>query len=290
MKLIDESNILHFLLAGGKFIYAGTNYANYTSSHILNAIHFPASTLRNSSLYPNTVRGANAIVPVQPIDEESIKKLFRDARLSTQDKICVYAEPDSDLLDAFYVIYVLQAFGFRNVSYLNTEFRKLDPQFLTQDYPIWVPVLCEDYSFTDITIQAQEFALLNKLGAITPLDVRPPNAFAGLEKRFKVNGHAPNAVNIFWKRFFVPVTTSPLVVSNRLKPLPEIEQILAENGFTSETNTVLTCNTGSEITSDAFVLIDLLGWKKTRLFAGSWNVYQYLHQVDPEQFPVVKGN
>lgn len=289
-KLIDETNILSFILSGGKFVYAGENYANYTTSHILNAIHFPAAALRNTTIYPNTIRGANALVPVQLNGDINIKSLLRNARLSTEDHICVYGEQDTDLLDAFFVIYVLQAYGFKNVSYLNTEFRSLNSQLLTQDYPIWEPVLCEDYSFIDNTIQAQEFALFNKLGQITPLDVRPPTLFAGLGGRFKVNGHAPNAVNVFWKRFFVPVTTTPLFVSNKLKPIEEIEQILAENGFTSETNTVLTCNTGNEITADAFILIDLLGWKKVKLFSGSWNVYQYLHQVHPEQFPVVTGN
>lgn len=289
MPIINESNILKFLVSGGKFLYAGTDYANYTRNHIINAIHFPASVLRNTSTYPNSIRGADALVPVQPINDESIKSMFRNARLSLKDYICVYSEIDTDIIDAFYVIYVLQAYGFKNVYYLNEEYRKLNPDLLTQDYPTWAPVLCENYEFTNDTIQAQEFALLNKLRKIVPFDVRPPNAFAGLEKRFKVNGHAPNAVNLFWKRFFVPISTSPLVVSNKLLPLAEIEKILAETGLNSNQNIVLTCNTGSEITSDAFILRTLLGWKKVVLFAGSWNVYQYLHQIKPEEFPVVTG-
>ncbi len=290
MPLIDETNILKFLLSGGKFIYAGTDYAAYTSNHVLNAIHLPGALFRSSKTYPNTVPGANAIVPVQPDEPESIKQLFNNAKLSVNDHICVYGEPDGGIVDTFFVIYNLQAWGFKNIAYLNTEFRQLNPQFLTQDYPVWEHV-CEDYTFVfanDI-LQAQEYALLNKFGQITPLDVRPPNAFAGNEKRFKVNGHAPNSVNVFWKRFFVPSSTTPLIVTNKLIPIPDIVRILSENGITQETNTVLTCNTGSEISVDAFILRTLLGWNNVKLFIGSWNVYQYLHQIDPEQFPVVTG-
>jgi 3-mercaptopyruvate sulfurtransferase SseA len=289
MNLIDDSNILSFLITGGKFIYAGENYTNYTTMHIINGIHLPSNVLRSVSNYPSTIKDATALIPVQQISDENIIEIFKRARISINDDICVYSESDNNIIDAFFVIVTLQSWGFKKVSYLNMSYRNLNTQYLTQDYPTWPPV-CEKYENNNNNIQVQEFSLLNKLGKITPLDIRSKISFDGLDKKFKINGHVPNAINIFWKKFFIPISITPLVVSNKLIPLNEIEEILNNNGITSETDIVVTCNSGNEITATAFILITLLGWKKVRLFPGSWNVYQYFNQIDPINFPVITLN
>jgi len=287
IPLIDETNIVKFLVDGGKFIYSNDSYKNYTSSHLLNSIVLSPNTFRATSIYPNTINGANASIPVQQIDVDNIKKIFKNAKLSINDKICVYAEPDGELLNAFFIIAILYQFGFKNVAYLNTEYKKLSPDLFTQDYPVWQPV-CGEYEFTDFSIQAQEVAFLNQQKLAKIIDVRPPLDFAGVSKTFKVNGHIPDSTNIFWKKFFVPVSENPLVVSNKLLPFTEIEKILADNALTRNDNIILSCNSGSELTSTWFVLVIALKWPSVKLFNGSWNVYQYLHQVDPLKFPIQK--
>ena len=287
MLLIDETNIVKFLLDGGKFVFANDNYKNYTTTHLLNSIFLSPNTFRGTSIYPNTINGANASIPVQQADVDNIKRILKDARLSVNDKICVYAEPDGELLNAFFIIAILKQFGFKNVAYLNMEYKKLSPDLFTQDYPTWQPV-CGDYEFTDLSIQAQEVAFLNQQKLAKLIDVRPPNDFAGVSKTFKVNGHAPNAINIFWKRFFTPISQNPLIVSNKFIPFADIEKILLDNGLSSKDNIILTCNSGSEITSHWFVLALIFNWPSVKLFSGYWNVYQYLHKVDPIKFTVEK--
>ena len=289
MNLIDQTNILKFLLSGGKFLYSGSNYQFYTISHILNSIHVPSSIFRSTNIYPNTIQGANSLIPVQQINQKNIQNTLSNLRLSINDNICVYGEKDNEVLDVFYVIYILNQFGFTNVYYFNYDYKNLSSDFLTQDYPVWENI-CNNYDFNDNSIQAQELVILNNNNLIKIIDVRSPASFAGLNNIFKVNGHIQNSVNIFWKRFFVPITKTPLVVSQVIKPLYEIERILLENGFDSKTNIVLTCNTGSEITSDWFIIKTLLGWNNIRLFTGAWNVYQYLHQINPKEFPIQVGN
>ncbi len=292
--LINTTNISNFIKDGGKFIYTNGDYYKYTTQHIKNSIHFPASSLRNTFNYRNSeeikpVNGIMAIIPVQQIDTKSIEKLFKNARLSINDKICVYDEGDLDILNAFYVIIVMELFGFKNVSYLNFDWHILSQRYITQDYPMWKEICDknEKYIYNNSQIiKADQVAYLNKINIIKILDVRAENDFSGDSKLFKINGHIPNAKNIHWKTFFELNPKNPNMVTNVLKPLDSIKNIMRINGMTKNSNIVLTCNSGNEITSTYFVIKKLLGWYKIKLFSGSWNVYQYLHQIDPIKYPI----
>ncbi len=290
IALIDEKNIDKFLSIGGKFLYTDSDYYVWTTNHLVNSIHLSSDVFKITSTYPNTVPGNDALLPAQQEDPEVISKILRKVRLSVNDHICVYCEIDKSITRSFYVINILQSYGFKNVYYLNTEYKNLDSKYLTKDYPKWRPVVEDYYYDNSKNLQAQEVAELNKLGKITIVDIRIPEQFNGIEKRFKINGHIPNSINIPWKQFFVPIKTSPLVVSNKLIDISQINKILSDNKITQNSNIVITCNTGVEISILSFILKNLLSWNNYLLFKGSWNAYQYLYQLEPKQFPIIKGD
>ena len=96
---------------------------------------------------------------------------------------------------------------------------------------------------------------------------------------------------IFWKDLFVKVENDKkeLIPSQKFIKFSEIKKKF-EKFLNPNDNICVYCNTGSEGTIGIFVMKFLFGWKKAKLFEKSYGSYQYLHQICPDLYPIVKNN
>lgn len=102
---------------------------------------------------------------------------------------------------------------------------------------------------------------LEASGKATLVDARPASFFLGKEKApaSLAYGHIPGALNIDSAAYYDPAT-------NRLKPKAELAAISAH----VPTDAVVSyCNTGHWAATDWFVLHELLGRERAKLYAGS---------------------
>ncbi len=108
---------------------------------------------------------------------------------------------------------------------------------------------------------AAEVETIEKAGGATLVDARPASFFLGKEKApaSQAYGHIPGALNIDSAEFYDPAT-------NRLKPKDELAKLATH---IPAGPTVAYCNTGHWAATDWFVMHEVLGHQRARLYAGS---------------------
>jgi len=113
----------------------------------------------------------------------------------------------------------------------------------------------------NLLADAAEVEKIEKSGGATLIDARPASFFLGKEKApaSQAYGHIPGALNIDSAEFYDPA-------SNRLKPKAELAKLA---GRATDGSVVAYCNTGHWAATDWFVLHELLGQERARLYAGS---------------------
>lgn len=291
-RLIDSYSIDSFIEKKGIFLYTSVAFLEFTKSHLINALHFPSASLRNTRVLGQQCdcKENNGMIPVQLIDTKSLFTLIKNARLSKKYPICVYSEPGEDVLTATLVATTLYFCGF-DVYYLNCYFKTLDPKYLTQDF-ISLKKVDEKLKFNINTISIDKTLKQCKKHCENTkiLDVRPKTAYDGTSNFFKVNGHVPCALNLLWKKIFVPapIETDVNYPSNVYKSKEEIEQLLNDIGIFGNNKIILYCFSSLELTSMLFAMLFILEWKNVYQMDGAFITYQYLNQICPLKYPVIK--
>lgn len=216
----------------------------------------------------NVLRAPKNGLPVQYLELDQLAEKLSIAGVTDKSRVLVYADGDS-ILGASMFAYVLERIGFQNeVAILDggyTGYSATQP--VTKEFPKYIP---EKLSFRDnnsikVTID-QVKDLIGKPG-VRFIDPRPPRAFQGEVDIFTRNGHIPGARNIPWPTF----TEADNL--HKLKPLADIEKLLAERGINKFQDIIVTCTTGREATLQYVVLKHLLGYPKVRIYEGSWTEY-----------------
>lgn len=235
------------------------NPFDYFTAHIPNAVH----------IADNTFRGPNGALPVQYWEVEKLRSLFTQAGITDNSKVLIYSD-GRDVLGATMVAYLLERSGHADVAILDGGFTgyKASQLPVTKAFPNYRPS-----SFTvrdDPTVRVTLDQVKQAIGQpnIVFIDPRPPELFAGEQDVWIRNGHIPGAKNIPWVSFTVGEANF-----HQLKPLDEIQQILAARGITPENDIIVTCSTGREATLQYHVLKHLLGYPNVRVYEGSWTEY-----------------
>ena len=235
------------------------NPLDYFKEHLPNAVNFA----------DNLVRVPKDGLPVQLVDSDKLADLLAKAGVTDQSKVLVYSD-GRDVLGASQIAYALERIGFRKpVAVLDGGFSgyKQDNAELTQVFPKYKTSKLSVRDNKNIRVNlAQVKDLIGKQGVVF-IDPRPPKAFAGEEKFFVRNGHIPGARNIPWPTFTDPQNP------HKLKPLSEIEKILADKKIDKSKDIIVTCTTGREASLQYLVLKHLLGYPKVRVYEGSWTEY-----------------
>lgn len=95
-------------------------------------------------------------------------------------------------------------------------------------------------------------------------DVRSPREYAGLDVRARRGGHIPQAVNVEWRLAVNPDGT--FKTAEQLRTLFERAGILPDPAK----EVIVYCQTGVRAAHTWFVLKELLGYPRVRVYDGSW--------------------
>ncbi len=235
------------------------NPFEYFTAHIPGAVH----------IADNTFRGPNGTLPVQYWQIDKLKSLFTQAGVTDASQVLIYSD-GRDVLGATMVAYLLERSGHPNVAILDGGFAgyKTAQLPVTKEFPKYSPGVftLKDDPSVRVSLQQVKQALGQR--NLVLIDPRPPELFAGEQDVWIRNGHIPGARNIPWVTFTVGETNF-----HKLRPLSEIQQILASRGITPDKNIIVTCSTGREATLQYHVLKHLLGYPNVRVYEGSWTEY-----------------
>ncbi|PZO35445.1 MAG: sulfurtransferase [Pseudanabaena frigida] len=232
---------------------------DYFTGHLPNAVH----------IADNLVRQPKDGLPVQLVDSDKLAGYLSKAGVTDKSKVLIYSD-GRDVLGASQIAYALERIGFKNsVAVLDgglSGYKQANAE-LTQAFPKYKTGKLSVSDNKNIRVNLSQVKdLLGKQGVVF-IDPRPPKAFAGEEKYFVRNGHIPGARNIPWPSFTDPQNP------HKLKPLSEIEKILADKKIDKSKDIIVTCTTGREASLQYVVLKHLLGYPKVRIYEGSWTEY-----------------
>lgn len=204
----------------------------------------------------------------------------------------MYGGKDEDVYASIFVLYTLHKFGFTKIYYFNYDYKLLSPIYITLEFPAWKKYKEDIFSIkTNISVNPDEIYGLLQTDKYKFLDVRSKTDYEGKTGVWLVKGHIPTAVNIFWKELFV-ATASEQDKNEKIPSQTFIEISALKQKFKKyfdENNKIIVyCNTGSEGSVAYFIMKILFGWKNVKLFEKSFGSYQYLHQICPNQYPIVK--
>lgn len=233
---------------------------DYFTGHLPNAVH----------LADNLIRQPKDGLPVQLVDSNKLGDYLSKAGVTDKSKVLIYSD-GRDVLGSSQIAYALERIGFKNpVAILDgglSGYKQTNAADLTQAFPKYKAGKLNVNDNKNIRVNISQVKdLIGKQGIVF-IDPRPAKAFAGEEKYFTRNGHIPGARNIPWPTFTDPQNP------HKLKPLSEIEKILADKKIDKSKDIIVTCTTGREASLQYVVLKHLLGYPKVRVYEGSWTEY-----------------
>ena len=95
-------------------------------------------------------------------------------------------------------------------------------------------------------------------------DARSQEEYDGIKIQAARGGHIPGAIHLDW------MSLLEAEAPQRLKPLKELQKIIASHGFNANTNIVTHCQTHRRSGLTYFVGKKLLDFKNIKAYPGSW--------------------
>jgi thiosulfate/3-mercaptopyruvate sulfurtransferase len=247
---------------------------DYIKAHIARAVYVPEKTQRAFW------RG----MPGEWVAPQVAASIFSRAGLRQGGPVLVYTGTGlvkgwGDGLEQTMLAYSLVRFGQSRVYVLdgglNTWLAEGRP--ITQAFPASVETSFTASVRASMFIGYEEFRRRKDDGDVILLDARPANVYAG-EGPWIRNGHIPGAVSLPWRGLMDP--GNPAL----LKPIAEIEKLVAAAGVSKEQLVICSCGTGREATNEYVLFKHRLGFPRVRLYEGSFTEWSQ----NPEN-PVVTG-
>jgi thiosulfate/3-mercaptopyruvate sulfurtransferase len=238
----------------------GGGRAAFEAGHVPGAIHtdYVADGWRMAK------DGAGGLLP----DPEPLSSLLGRLGLTPESRVVIVPAGTSsgDFSAAARVYWTLRTAGHRHLSILDGGFarwaaegRPVETGAGRQPGPTSYPIRLD--ASRRATLAQVEHVVAAAQGGPTLLDTRGPKSFVGEEKSplAKRAGRLPGAMNLETARAYDPAT-------NRLRPLPELEQFFAS---VPDGAVVTYCNTGQLASTGWFVLSEVLGRKDVAMYDGS---------------------
>lgn len=216
----------------------------------------------------NVLRGPRNGLPVQYLEPDKLAEKLAIAGVTDKSRVLIYSDGDAILGSSMFA-YILERLGFQNeVAILDGGFTGYSAtQPVTKEFPNYTPGRLAFKDNPDIRVSLNQVKDLIGKPDVVFIDPRPPRAFQGEVNIFTRNGHIPGARNIPWPTF------TETENQHKLKPLSDIEKILADRKIDKSKDIIVTCTTGREATLQYVVLKHLLGYPKVRIYEGSWTEY-----------------
>ncbi len=206
------------------------------------------------------------------IGKEEFEALM--SRLGVERDTHVILYGDYNNWFAAFAYWVMKIYGHDKVSLLNggrTRWIKLGYP-MTRDKPSVKPTRYTA-SKADLTLRAYFLDVLKRLRdpRVALVDVRSPDEYTGRitappeypNEAAQRGGHIPGAVNIPWAQ--------AVGEDGRFKPVEELRRLYEEKGVTPDKEVIVYCRIGERAAHTFFVLKELLGYPRVRVYDGSWS-------------------
>ena len=207
------------------------------------------------------------------IDREGFEKLMSRLGVNNDDLVILYGDYNNWF--AAFAYWVFQIYGHENAKLLNGGRKKwidLGKPMTKEEPPKPSPT---NYKVreVDLTIRANFLDVLRNLRApnVVLVDVRSPDEYTGKitappeypNEQAQRGGHIPGAVNIPWAKAVNDDGT--------LKNPEEIRRLYEEKGVTPDKDVIVYCRIGERAAFTYFVLKEVLGYPRVRVYDGSWS-------------------
>jgi thiosulfate/3-mercaptopyruvate sulfurtransferase len=237
----------------------------------------------NSAAYQeNHIRGASgwnwktdlhAPVGREYVDAQGLQGLLRAAGVNDDTTVVLYGGNNNWF--AAYAYWIAKLRGYDNVKLLDGGRKKweLEGRDLVTDAPS-----AGDGNVTlsgdgDDSIRALRDDVLSKAGSGSFVDVRSPEEFRGEklapdhlpQEQSQVPGHIPGAANIPWAKAANDDGT--------FKSADELRALYEGAGVTGDSEVIAYCRIGERSSHTWFALVELLGYRDVKNYAGSWTEY-----------------
>jgi thiosulfate/3-mercaptopyruvate sulfurtransferase len=206
------------------------------------------------------------------IDREGLEALFSKLGISNEDRLILYGDYNNWF--AAFAYWIFQIYGHEKVQLLNGGRKRwIDlGKPVTTDVPQPTPTQYRVRE-VDLTLRATLLDVLKNLRApgVVLVDVRSPPEFKGEisappeypNEQAQRAGHIPGAVNIPWAK--------AVNEDGTFKSLEELKQLYESQGVTADKDVIVYCRIGERAAFTYFVLKELLGFPRVRVYDGSWS-------------------
>lgn len=206
------------------------------------------------------------------IDREGFETLMRRLGIRNDDLVVLYGDYNNWF--AAFAYWVFKIYGHDKVALLNggrkkwietgRPMTKEEPKVSESDYRV---------SRVDLALRAYFIDVLRNLWRrdVVLVDVRSPDEYTGKvtappeypNEQAQRGGHIPGAVNIPW--------SIAVREDGTFKPIEELRRIYEEKGVTPDKEVIVYCRIGERAAFTFYVLRELLGYPKVRVYDGSWS-------------------
>ncbi len=206
------------------------------------------------------------------IDRDGFESLMRRLGIRNNDTVILYGDYNNWF--AAFAYWVFKIYGHDNVALLNGGRKKWietgrpmtreEPRVAESDYRV---------ARVDFSLRALFIDVLRNLWRrdVVLVDVRSPDEYTGKvtappeypNEQAQRGGHIPGAVNIPWS---IAVRDD-----GTFKPLEELRKIYEEKGVTPDKEVIVYCRIGERAAFTFYVLRELLGYPRVRVYDGSWS-------------------
>ncbi|MEB3861453.1 MAG: sulfurtransferase [Desulfurococcales archaeon] len=206
------------------------------------------------------------------IDRDSFEALM--SRLGVEPGSHVILYGDYNNWFAAFAYWIMKIYGHERVSLLNGG----RSRWIMLDYPMTREEPSRKRTSykvakVDLTLRAYFLDVLKRLRdpGVALVDVRSPEEYKGEitappeypNEAAQRGGHIPGAVNIPWKK--------AVQEDGRFKPVEELRRMYEQAGVTPDKEVIIYCRIGERAAHTFFVLKELLGYPKVRVYDGSWS-------------------
>ena len=268
--LIEASELSDILNKLGYKILDFRKREEYDKGHIEGALSIWRTNIEDSTYS----YGGMMASPAQ------IESVFSKMGILSTDTLVIY--DDNSLCDAARLWWILQNYEFANVKLVNGGLRSWTSigGEITQELPASsesVFKLASKPSMKYYVSKSEVLTAIDQKNII--IDTRSIDEYAG---RIQKNGAAkagriPGSTHIDW------ADAVNLDGDSKFKPIQELNNVYRQLLDKKEDDIIVYCHSGVRSAHTAFVLTQLLGFKKVRNYDGSWTEWSHFNELQFEK-------
>ena len=229
---------------------------DYIAGHIPGAIHINPKT----SFQQEDTRGVAGMLP----PKEHVESVLSSIGATTDSEIIIYDGNKS--LWASRGLWALEVYGHNKAALLDGAWTLWENKGLptSKETP---NIVGTNYTFkgdANTNLIAGYEEVLASIGDTEKLvcDTRSPEEYAGRDIRAERGGHIEGSKNVNW--------VSNVNADGEFLSYKELDKIYSDAGFNRDQTIFTLCQTAVRATHTWFVLSELLGYEKVKVYDGSW--------------------